>query len=174
MNAVSLLFSRSGRLPPRPFAIAVIAVYAASFLSQALLGEPVLGRAGLWPFALLQAVLVWIWLALHTKRLRDAGQPSGLAVGIAGLYVLSLVLLLLVLAVITTTETGSSNFLLAGRGVIQIILVLYMFGVLAGSSDFGGLGVWLMGLVALLVLPVVLGIGYSIWAGTRPSIPAEP
>ena len=174
MSPLALLFSRSGRLAPKPFAVAVILIYAASFFSQALLAEPILARAWLWPFALLQAVLIWSWLALHTKRLRDAGQTSGFAIGIAGLYVLALVLLLLVLAMITASETGSSNFLLAGQGIVQIILVLYMLGVLAGSSEFGVLGMWLMGLVALLLVPVALGIGFSIWAGTRPSVPANP
>ena len=73
MDPLALLFSWSGRLAPRPFAIAIIAVYLVSFFSQVLLGAPVTGRSGLWPFTLLQAALVWAWLVLHVKRLRDAG-----------------------------------------------------------------------------------------------------
>ena len=36
-----------------------------------------------------QALLIWMWFALHAKRLRDAGRTIGLAVGAAVLYALS-------------------------------------------------------------------------------------
>jgi uncharacterized membrane protein YhaH (DUF805 family) len=171
MNAVSLLFSTSGRLAPRSFAVAVVLVYLVSFFSQALLSVPVTGRAGLWPFALLQAALVWIWVALHVKRLRDAGRSFGLAAGIACLYVLALVLLLLVLVMITASDATSSNFLLTGQGLIHIFIVLYAIGAVLGSSEFGVLAYWLTGFLALLLLPVIVGVGFSIWAGTRPTAP---
>src|SRR5688572_13732790 len=137
MNAVLLLFSGSGRLAPRPFAVAVILVYLLSFFSQALLSAPVTSRVALWPFALLQAALVWIWIVLHVKRLRDAGRPFGLAAGVACLYVLALVLLLLVLTMITASDATSSNFLLTGQGLIHIFIVLYAIGAVLGSPEFG-------------------------------------
>jgi uncharacterized membrane protein YhaH (DUF805 family) len=171
MSAVTLLFSPYGRLAPRPFVGAVVLVYLTSFFSQALLSAPVTGRAGLWPFALLQAALVWVWIALHVKRLRDAGRSFGLAAGIACLYVLALVLLLLVLMMITASDTTSSNFLLSGQGLIHIFIVLYAIGAVLGNSEFGMLAYWLMGFLALLLLPVALGLGFSIWAGARPSVP---
>lgn len=171
MNAVALLFSGSGRLAPRPFAVAVAVVYVASFLSQALLSVPVTSRAGLWPFAMLQAALVWAWLALHMKRLRDAGKSSGLAVGIVCLYILALILLLLVLLMITASDATSSNFLLTGQGLIHIFIVVYAIGAVLGGSEFGALAYWLMGFLLLLLLPVAVGLGFSIWAGTRASMP---
>ena len=172
MNAVSLLFSRSGRLARRPFAIAIALVYLASFLSQGLLSAPVTARAGLWPFALLQAALVWSWLVLHVKRLRDAGRPSGMAIGIACLYVLALVLLLLVMVMITASDATSSNFAVAGQGLIHLFIVIYLLAWLLGSSEFGVLAYWLMGFLALLLLPLAIALGFSIWTGTRPSVPA--
>lgn len=173
MNAVALLFSSSGRLAPRPFTIAVALVYLASFLSQALLSPAVTSEAGLWPFALLQTTLIWAWIVLHWKRLRDAGRSCGLAIGIACLYFLGLVLLLLVLVMITASE-GSSELAQSGQGLFRLLIVLYLLGALIGSSEFGVLGFWLMGLVGLLLLPLAIGLGFSIWAGTRPSVPAAP
>src|SRR5262245_24756257 len=170
MGAVSLLFSGTGRLTPRPFAVAVIVVYVASFLSQALLSAAVTHWVGLWPFALLQAALTWIWVALHVKRLRDAAKSSGLAIGIACLYGLAVVLLLLVLAMIVASES-SSNALQTGQGLIRLFLVVYLFAMLLGSPDLGVMTYWLMGFAALLLTPVAIAFGYSIWAGTRPSVP---
>lgn len=166
------LFSRSGRLSPQPFAVAIIAVYLASFLSQTLLAAPVTERLGLWPFALLQVALVWAWIALHMKRLRDAGRSSGLAIGIAGLYVLALVLLLLVMVMITAGETSEAAR--TGQGLIRFFLVIYLFAALFGSSEFGVLAYWLMGFVALLLLPVAIALCFSLWTGTRPSAPPSP
>ncbi len=173
MDTLALLFSWSGRLAPRPFAIAIIGVYLTSFFSQVLLGAPVTGRVGLWPFTLLQAALVWTWLLLHVKRLRDAGRSPGVAFGIAGLYILALALLLLVVVMITATE-ASGEVARTGQGLIRFFLVIYLFAALFGSSEFGVLLYWLMGLVALLLLPVVIALGFSIWTATRPSAPPSP
>ena len=170
MNVGSMLFSSSGRLPPRPFAVGIAVVYIASFLSQALLSAPVTNHVGLWPFAAIQAALIWAWLALHIKRLRDAGRGAGFAAGIACLYVLFLILLLLVLAMVTASETTGSNFLLEGQALIHLFVVIYVItAVLSGSE--GVLMLWLLGFLLLLLLPLLIGIGFSIWAGTRPSSP---
>ena len=49
------------------------------------------GRApGLTPFAVAQAALLWAWLAVHIKRLRDAGQGPAGAIGVAVIYALAL------------------------------------------------------------------------------------
>ncbi|CAN0088363.1 unnamed protein product [Phaeothamnion confervicola] len=167
------LFSPSGRLAPRSFAVAVLAVYVLSFLSQALLSAAVTGRAGLWPFAVLQALLIWTWFAVHARRLRDAGRSSGFALGIACLYALAMVLLLLVMVMITATDS-SSEAAQTGQGLLHLFAVLYVLGVLLGSSDFGVLGYWLVGFLALILTPVAIALGFSIWAGTRPSVPPSP
>ena len=173
MDLPALLLSRSGRLAPRPFAIAIVLVYLASFLSQGLLAAPVTGRVGLWPFAGLQAALVWIWLVLHVKRLRDAGRPFGMAVGIAGLYALALVLLLLVMVMIAANE-GSSDVARTGQGLLQFFMALWFIGMLVGHADLGMFGIWLMGFLAVLLAPLAIALGYSVWAGTRPRVPAMP
>ena len=54
--------------------MAVIAVYLASFASQMLLSPPVTAQAGVALFVLAQIALIWIWIVLHTRRLRDAGR----------------------------------------------------------------------------------------------------
>ena len=43
-----------------------------------------------WP-----SVLTWIWFVLHANRLHDAERSGGIAAGVAILYALSIVLLLI-------------------------------------------------------------------------------
>ena len=88
--------SPSGRLSPQGFLIAVVAPLPRRAASQALTLRDVIKSAGLWPFLAAQIVLIWIWYALHAKRLRDAGKPAGLAVAISLLYLLSVALLVIV------------------------------------------------------------------------------
>src|SRR2546421_12922651 len=82
MAPLALFFSAKGRLAPKAFVIGAIAVYAVSCLSQVLASGPLTARAGLWPFAIVQAVLTWSWFAIHAKRLRDAGRGIGSAPGL--------------------------------------------------------------------------------------------
>jgi hypothetical protein len=84
-----------------------------------------------------------------------------------------LALLLLVMVMITATE-ASGEVARTGQGLIRFFLVIYLFAALFGSSEFGVLLYWLMGLVALLLLPVVIALGFSIWTATRPSPPPSP
>ena len=80
-----------GRLAPKAFARAVIAVYVTAFLSQLLISPAVMLRLGLAPFALVQATAIWAWFCLHAKRLRDADRPLSPAVAIAVLYALGMI-----------------------------------------------------------------------------------
>src|SRR5579872_6466374 len=89
MAALRFLFSPFGQLAPRPFVVAAVAVYAAGAASQLLTMPDMLRHGGLWAFGGMQALLTWIWFALHAKRLRDAGRPIGLAAGASVLYALS-------------------------------------------------------------------------------------
>jgi len=167
MGAVSLLFSFSGNAAKRPFAVAVVAVYLASLLSHLLIAAPITAKVSVWPFAIVQLALVWAWLALHVKRLRDAGKSYGFAIGIACLYALALILLILVVLMITAGDS-SSEAARTGQGLIRVFLVLYLFSALFNSAEFGVLAFWLFGFVLLLLLPVLIALGYSIWAGTLP------
>ncbi len=173
MSVLSLLFSRSGVLAPKPFGIAVTLLYVANFLSQMLLSGDVTAQAGLWPFAIVQAVLIWNWIVLHVKRLRDAAKSSGLAIGIACLYMLTIVLVLLVMVMIVATD-ASTETARTGQGLIRLFLVLYLFAMLVGSPEFGVMTFWLMGFMALLLMPLMVAFGFSIWTGTRPRIPEVP
>jgi hypothetical protein len=60
MEPLALFFSGFGRLAPKPFARAVVAVYVAAFLSQLLISPPVLPRMGLAAFALGREPIKWI------------------------------------------------------------------------------------------------------------------
>jgi uncharacterized membrane protein YhaH (DUF805 family) len=164
----ALLFAFSGRIAKRPFAVAIIAVYAASLLSQLLIAAPITAKVSVWPFAIVQLALAWAWLALHVKRLRDAGKSHGFAIGIACLYVLAVILLILVVLMITAGDS-SGEAAKTGQGLIRVFLVLYLFASLFNSAEFGVLAYWLFGFVALLMLPVLIAVGYSIWAGMLPS-----
>ena len=96
MQALRFLLSPSGRLEPRAFMVAAVIVYALGVAAQWLTKPQVLLHAGVWPFAVAQLLLVWVWFALHARRLHDAHRPVDLAAGAALLYGLSIVLLLIV------------------------------------------------------------------------------
>jgi len=169
MQALRFLFSPSGRLGPQAFAVAVIAVYAAGAASQWLTVPGVVARNGLWPFALAQAVLIWVWFALHAKRLRDANRSTGLAAGASLLYALSVVLLLIVaMAFFTASPSATTNA--HATGALGLILLLSIVTTLAGSSsyDLGWFAVVILMLLAFL--PIVVTVAVTLWAATRPSV----
>lgn len=164
-------------LPPRPilapeprlarggFVLAVTAVYGVSFLSQGLLTAPVTRHLGVVPFLIVQIVLIGLWILLHRRRLRDAGRPTGVAIGIALLYALEVILLALLIWMLTAPaeQTGDA------AGIFHLYLVLYLIGSISGESNLAGLQYWLMGLVALLLAPAAISVVFSLWAATRPS-----
>ena len=57
MNSLATIFSASGRIAPRPFALGAVVVYVASFLSQFLLAAPITARASVVPFLLVQIAI---------------------------------------------------------------------------------------------------------------------
>ena len=85
-----------GRLSPQAFIVLVGLVYPAGAASHALTIPDVITRTGLWPFIAAQVLLIWIWYALHTKRLRDGGRATGLAAAAAILYALAVALMIIV------------------------------------------------------------------------------
>lgn len=167
MRPLRVLLSPSGLLAPQAFLLCAVAVYLGGIASQALTLRAVLLRAGLWPFAAAQAVLIWIWLVVHVKRLRDAGRPVGLAIGASVLYALAVVLLLLVAAAFfpmpdALSGNGSANTALG------LILLLWVVAALAGAPSYD-LG-WLMVaiLMASALLPPLIAVAVTLWAATRP------
>jgi uncharacterized membrane protein YhaH (DUF805 family) len=168
MESSALFFSPRGRVGPRAFGYAIVAVYCLSFLSQMLISPPVTVRFGLLPFVALQVLLVWAWLVLHVKRLRDAGYPSGPAIGIAALYALAIVLLVLLLdpmighdADVVGADAG--RFKLADLWTFVLLIAA-----VAGQVDFGFFDVFALVVLLLVLTPAVIAIGFSIWTAKRP------
>lgn len=171
MSLFAVAFARSGRLARQPFAIAVIIVYMLGSASQILLTQPILARAGVWPFALLHAVLLWIWYVLHIKRLRDAGHGTGSALGIAIVNALFLLFLMMLVALFATPEPGGEA---AGNILGTWIVVIFLLAVISGTPALGVFAVVLWAIIVIAMLPIFLALGYSIWAGTRPGVPITP
>jgi uncharacterized membrane protein YhaH (DUF805 family) len=172
MHALRFLFSPAGRLRPQAFAIAVIGVYAAGAASHFLTTPDVIARTGLWPFVAVQALLVWIWFALHAKRLRDAGRAAGLAAGIALLYVLSLVLLVIVAAAFVSTSPGEGADANTASA-LGLILLAAILAELAGSAHYDFAWIMVTALTLIAVVPVILAFSLTLWAARRPQA-AEP
>jgi uncharacterized membrane protein YhaH (DUF805 family) len=169
MQAVRITFSPRGRLQPQPFIYGAAAVYVAGVASHLLTAPDVLGRAGLWPFVVVQVILTWIWFTLHAQRLHDAGRTSGVAVGVCLLYVLSIVLLLIVADGFFNTSNGPMADANA-TSALWLIMVLYIVAALLGSTqyDLGWAVVVILTLMAFL--PIVVAFVFTIWTATRPSI----
>lgn len=172
MEPLALFLSASGRIAPRPFAVAIVIVYVAGFASQILLGAPVIARSGLWPFALTQGALTWMWFALHAKRRSDAGAGIGAAAGIAVLYTLSIALLLLVIAFFLSVASQDATNDAASSGIASFLILFYLIALFAG--DAGSVGGFIMGLLLIACAPAIIAMAYSIYAGTRPSATPAP
>lgn len=164
------------RLARGRFVAAVIAVYLLSFVSQMLLSTPVTARLSVVPFVLVQIVLIWLWIVLHRRRLRDAGRATGIVIGVALVYALEVVLLTLLIWILTSVSgrTGGGDFAGETAGVFHLFAILYLLGMMTGDPTLGVLQIWLMGFAAVMLLPVLIAISFSIWAATRPSLPAPP
>ena len=141
-------FLPGGRMAPRAFALAIVAVYLAGFLSQVLLAEPLTLRFGLWPFLAAQAALLWVWFALHAMRLHDAGRDTAPAAGIAILYGLAVVLLALVIA-----ATGTPNS--------HLFVVVAVVRQMLDDPELEGFGMVLLGLTGLVAVPILVAIVFS-------------
>jgi uncharacterized membrane protein YhaH (DUF805 family) len=167
MRSSALFFSLRGRVGPRAFGYAIAGVYCLSFLSQMLISPPVTGPFGLLPFVALQAMLVWAWLGLHVKRLRDAGYPSGPAIGIAALYALAILQLVLLVDPMIGHDADA-----VGAGPLKhsdLWTFVLLISAVAGQVDFGFFDVFALVVLLLILTPVVIAIGFSIWSGRRPS-----
>jgi hypothetical protein len=171
MNSIAPLLAPVGRLAPAPFAVAVTLLYVLSFASQLLLSAHIIPGGGLWAFALAQLVLLWAWFALHARRLRDAGRGPGIAGGIAVIYALAVLLFLLVLAFLQVSEPGPGG---AGDLLMGWFALAYVLGMLYSAADFGAVGIIIAALALIALAPLVLALGFSVWAGTRPRATAPP
>jgi uncharacterized membrane protein YhaH (DUF805 family) len=171
--STSPLLSRNGRLARGPFTLAVVAVYLASFASQVLLSAPVTAQVSVVPFVLVQVALIWLWIVLHTRRLRDAGRPTGIVIGIAMVYVLELVLLVLLVWLILASA-GPSGGAGSDASIFHLFVILYFLGLMTGDPSLGALQVWMLGFAAVLLLPVAIAVVFSLWTATRTNATLPP
>ena len=167
MRTLGLLFSPSGRLGRQAFVLAALGVYAAGIASQWLTAPGVMARGGIWPFAIVQVVLIWIWFSLHAQRIHDADRSVGIAVAAAMVYflaVMGLVFLLRTLFGDISTETLDAN----AASAVTLILFIWIVAILSGApgADFYWLGVLVLVAAAL---PLIFTVAVTLWAATRPS-----
>ena len=174
MDLLNLFTTTQGRLARKPFWLGLIAVYVAAFVAQALLEDAIRARAGLTPFAVAQAVLLWAWLAIHIKRLRDAGQGPAGAIGVAVIYALALALLLMLIAFLTNPNAapGVEAERSADDFAFGLMLVVIILGLLF-SSDFGTFMTILKVLIFIACLPALVSLVFSVVTGARRSV-AQP
>lgn len=171
MDPFAWITTTEGRLAPKPFALGVFGVYVAGIAAQALLSGSVMARAGLTPFLLVQAALIWLWLLLHIKRLRDAGQGPASAIGVAIVYALAIGLLLMLVAFFTNPNaTGSSTGSEAGDAAAATLLVLFLFAIVF-KPDFGVFTIILKGLIVIAFLPAMISLLFSVRTGLRRRVP---
>jgi uncharacterized membrane protein YhaH (DUF805 family) len=171
MNSLALFFSSHGRIGRKPFALAIALVYVLIFASQLLLSTGVTARANVVPFALLQGLLTFAWYALHAKRLRDAGRGTGAATALAVLYAMSVVLFLLLVELVIGVSAGGSGGKPGGE-FAALLFVLFLVAMFSGDPSFGLFFYLATVLLVLIFLPLVIAMGFSLWAGTR--TPASP
>ena len=169
MQATNFLFSPNGRLRPAPFIYGAVAVYLAGLASHLLTTPHVITRAGLWPFVAAQILLIWIWFALHSKRLRDAGRSNGLAVGVAVLYALSVLLLLIVADSFFNTSDGPMMDANA-TSALGLILVLYIISALAGSTQYDLAWIVVAVLTLMALVPIIAAVSLTLWSASQPSV----
>ena len=173
MQVLRFLFSPYGRLPPRPFASAAVAVYAAGAASQWLTTPDVIQHAGLWPFVALQVVITWVWFVVHARRLRDAGRSIDLPVAIALLYALSVALMVIV--AVSFINSASAESLEYNRATaLGLILFVSIITVLLGAPQYDVTWLVITAMMAMALLPVILAIACTVWAATRPSVESQP
>jgi uncharacterized membrane protein YhaH (DUF805 family) len=166
------VLSPAGRLTPQPFVAAALAVYAAGIGAQWLTMQEVLAYAGIWPFAIAQALLVWIWYVLHARRLHDSGRPADVAAGAAALYALSIVLLLIVAMNFFTPFAGAAGP--NATAALNIVLLIAVIAALTQSSGHDVEGLILGVCIILAFLPVVVAVAVTLWAATGPTMRSSP
>jgi hypothetical protein len=168
LQLLALFFSARGHLTPAPFARAVVVLYLLAFLSQLLISGPVLTHAGPGAFALVQGLAAWCWFCLHAKRLRDSGSDTGAALGIAVLYALAALLVMLSsVLIVELTPRDATSASSADPG--DWFILFHFLGMLAGRSDAGLFGYVLLAVLLLSLLAIVIVVAFSVVAFTRPS-----
>jgi uncharacterized membrane protein YhaH (DUF805 family) len=169
MQTLRYLFSPGGRLQPLPFVYGAASVYLVGAASHLLTVPDVIARGGLWPFIVVQLLLMWLWFVLHAQRLHDTDRSAGLAVGVGLLYVLSIVLLLIVADSFFNTSDGPMMNPSA-TSALGLILLLYVVATLLESTHYDFAWVVVAVLTLMAFVPIVVALGFTLWTATRPSV----
>src|SRR6185295_7857026 len=168
MESLAPFFSLTGRLAPRPFALAVVIVYVLSFLSQVLISPPATVRWGVWAFLLVQIPLTWTWFTLHAKRLRDAGHVIAPALAMAVLYALAMILLMLLIEPIFGSEANAAATEEPRLRFADLWIVPLLFAAVLKQAGFDFFFLLALVMLALILIPIFMAVVFSIWTGTRP------
>ena len=169
---MKLFLSPSGALSRSGFFLAIAIVYLLGLVSQMLTAPLVLERAGLWAFCAAQLVLLWSWYCLHAKRLREAGRGTGIAAGVAVIYLLALILLLMVLFFFMMPDAATGDTVPASS-FVGLYMLLWVFGVFGDRPGAGTVELYALLLLAVASAPFLLVFGCTIWAGTRRSVTSK-
>jgi uncharacterized membrane protein YhaH (DUF805 family) len=166
MESFAQFFSPFGHTARNPFALGAVLVYVLIVASYLLVSQPVVTRSGVAPFALVQVALAYAWYALHARRLRDAGYGTGWALAIAILYCVGVALFLLLAQFVSVLDNGKDR-----SAFIFLLVVLFLISVFSGDPSH----LVNVALVLLFVIgtPLLIALGFSVWACTRPPLPAE-
>lgn len=178
MDEIGLFFSTRGRIDRKTFGWCVLAIYVLGFFSQALLSGNVIARAGLWPFIVVHGALIWAWVALHIKRLRDANEGAAGAIGVAIVYSLAVGLLVLVVSLFTGFSASHADRppgepAPAGEAIIALFLVILIFNMLY-SPDFGVFTTLLKIMVLIACMPALISFVFTLRTGLRESAAPAP
>ena len=136
--------------------------------SHLLTAPGIVAQAGPWPFAAIQAVLIWIWFTLHSKRLRDAGVGASLVAGVSLLYALSVLLLVIVEASFAGAIASQTGDAKAASG-LELILLVSIIALLLSSAHYDLTWAVVAILLAVEFVPIVLALGTTVWAAAQPS-----
>src|SRR6185295_16449265 len=128
-----------------------------------LISPPMMTRGGIYPFVLLHMALICSWYVLHAKRLHDAARPVGLALAIAILYALAIALLVLVVEPILGPDLSTMGAQPKRTGFGDLWVFLLLFAALAGQADFGFFYILALSVIALIIAPIAIAVGFSIW-----------
>jgi hypothetical protein len=168
MQALRFLLSPFGRLSPQPFVVAAIVVYFAGAASHGLAAPTIMARTGPWLFAVVQALLIWVWYVLHAKRLHGAHCSVSPAIGASILYALSIGLLSIMAASFYAPLAGQVSDANT-ESALGLILLISIVAVLLTSAHYDLSWLVVAILVLLSVLPLICAIGVTVFAATRPS-----
>ncbi len=161
--------SPSGDVEQGPYLRALIGLLIGAVLSNMLSAPAVTATFGLWPFAVTQVALLWIWFALTAKRLRNAERSvlGVTAVALVALIAIVLLTVVLLLEPVDPDPTAAGPWLPSSIGGL-IYPFVFLFNLATGPSanqQDAAMAV----LTFFTAAPVILLIWYSAWAALQPS-----